>query len=404
MLNITEPEPKQSGFFAHPIWNLAFRSLFLLAALFSSASLAIWLLTLKGLPLLNATGLSAMIWHTHEMLFAFGATVAVGFVLTAVQTWTGVSSVKGKAMFVLVALWLTIRALIWLNSHTSIILAIGVSLVWWGIVIVKFSQIVFQVNNQRNYLFIPIFAVLACLNITILVADLLGYAPLALHLAKTAVLLFCVIMTLVGGRVIPFFTARGANTAPVEAITWLERALLPLSALLVAFYAGSYLFNMALLPYGFIAVGSLQVLRVSRWHTIKTITVPLLWSLHLSYLFMACGLILAGCSYFISALTFSSALHLITVGAMGLMILAMMSRVSLGHTGRKLQIRPIIGFAFIALAFAALVRSLLPIFGYHMFAWSISGFLWMLAFVCFLWVYLPILSKARVDQPIGKAK
>lgn len=399
MINITEPEKVEPGVFGKPIFNLAFRSFFLMAALFSSLGLAVWSLNLNGISLLSTSGLSALVWHTHEMLFAFAATVAVGFVLTAVQTWTGVSSLKGKPLALLVAIWFLIRAMIWLNTELSIYLAMAASALWWLLVIVSFSRIVFQVNNQRNYLFIPILTVLACLNLGLLITDLLGYSALAMHLAKTVVIMFCLIMTLVGGRVIPFFTARGANTPPVEAIPLLEKVMMPLSSLAVAIYAASFVVSMPnIVGVVLLLLGFVQLIRLSRWHSFKTAKVPLLWSLHISYLAMALGLLLMGASYFITDIVFSSGLHLVTIGAMGLMILAMMSRVSLGHTGRKLEVKKVISLSFALLAIAAVVRVVMPLMGMHLAGWSLSTLLWCAAFGCFLWIYTPILFAPRQDM------
>lgn len=399
MINITEPEKVEPGVFGKPIFNLAFRSFFLLAALFSSLGLIIWSLNLNGMSLLPETGLSALVWHTHEMLFAFSATVAVGFVMTAVQTWTGVSSIKGKPLALLVAIWILIRGLIWVNTEVSIMLAIVTSALWWLIVIVSFSRIVFQANNQRNYLFIPILTVLACLNVGLLLTDIMGYSALAMHLAKTVVIMFCLIMALVGGRVIPFFTVRGANTPPAEAIPLIEKLMMPLSSIAVATFVVSFLVPMPFVVGSvLLLLGFVQVIRISRWHSFKTLKVPLLWSLHISYFAMALGLLFMGASYFINEITFSSGLHLVTIGAMGLMILAMMSRVSLGHTGRKLEVKPIISLSFALLVVAAIVRVIMPIMGMHLLGWSASAILWCIAFGCFLLVYTPILFAPRQDM------
>ena len=399
MINITEPEKIETGIFGKPIFNLAFRSFFLLAALFSSLGLIVWSLNLNGINLLPETGLSALVWHTHEMLFAFAATVAVGFILTAVQTWTGVSSLKGRSLALLVAIWLLIRGFIWANTNTSILLAVVFSLIWWLLVIVNFSRIVFKANNQRNYLFIPILTLLACLNLGLLIADTNGFSALAMHLAKTVVIVFCLIMTLVGGRVIPFFTVRGANTPPAESIPLVEKLMMPLSSVAIATYAFSYLITMPIIVgITLIILGVVQLIRMSGWHSLKTTKVPLLWSLHISYSAMALGLILMGVSYFIHHITFSSGLHLVTIGAMGLMILAMMSRVSLGHTGRKLEVKTIISVSFMFLIAAALARVIMPLVGMHLLGWSVSAILWCLAFVCFLLVYTPILFAPRQDM------
>lgn len=397
MLNISEPQPQSKGLFASAIFDLAFRSFFLLGSGLSCLALLLWLGQLHGLISLNQTGLSAIVWHTHEMLFGFAATIAVGFILTAVQTWTGASSVKGQALAILIAIWLLIRSLIWFNSALSVRLALLCTTIWWLLVILHFARLVLATDNQRNYLFIPILSVMAILNVSLLIADIWQQPQLALHLAKTMVLLFCMVMTLVAGRVIPFFTTRGANTEPSCPIPLLERYLLPYSAVVTLLYALSYLFTIDyIVATSLIVLGLLQLLRFSRWHSLQTLNIALLWSLHLAYLNMALGLILLGCSYFWHFLTFSSALHFITLGAMALMILAMISRVSLGHTGRQLVLPKYMASAFALLALAALLRSLLPSLGYYYWGWGLSAACWIFAFACFIWRYSSMLFKPRV--------
>ena len=142
----------------------------------------------------------------------------------------------------------------------------------------------------------------------------------------------------------------------------------------------------------------LHLIRMSRWRSKATLKVSLLWSLHLAYFFMALGLLLLGSSYFNIGITFSAGLHLITVGAIGLMILAMMSRVSLGHTGRLLTTKPIINIAFMLMVFSAMSRVLLPLFNFTQAAWLLSAFLWCLAGLIFIYTYWPILTSARLSR------
>ncbi len=151
----------------------------------------------------------------------------------------------------------------------------------------------------------------------------------------------------------------------------------------------------------FIITGCLQILRVGNWQTLKTLSTPLLWSLHLSYLNMGIGFILLGVSYINFNISFSSAIHMITVGTIGTMILSMMSRVSLGHTGRLLQVNRWISFSFALLLISTLFRVLLPLLGYLMQGYIIAAICWAFGFSIFIFNYAPILMRARPDGSSG---
>lgn len=401
MLNISEPpseNPDTSGF-NHPLFELAFRPYFLLGSFTSIVALVIWLANLNGMFSFDLSGLSPTVWHAHEMIFGFGATVAVGFILTAVQTWAGRPSVSKKPLVVLILLWVLMRLAIWVNTLDSIYFAIGLTALWWLSVIACYSKIVISAQNRRNYLFIPILVVMAGLNIAILSFDINNESQTALHLSRTTVILFTLLMTIVGGRVIPFFTIRGANTAAISMPKLLEHSILVMSILSVlAFAAGPSVVSINMFIGVMLLTGSLQLIRLGFWRTIKTFKVPLLWSLHLSYFMMAIGTLLLGTSQLNIGVAVSTALHVITVGAIGLMIISMMSRVSLGHTGRMLLPRPIVSFAFIMIAIAALIRVILPYYGLTVEAWAYSVVLWVSAQLIFLFVYIPILTSPKQNR------
>jgi len=402
MLNISEPKiTKQSEgkykLFEQPVFDLLFRSYFLLAMLASVIALSLWLAHLMGSSVITSGGLSGVVWHTHEMLFGFAATVAVGFLLTAAQTWTGLPSIKGKGVFYLVMLWCIARALLWANTELSIIVAILVQAVWWFSIIWVFSRLVIGSNNRRNYFFIPLLTVMASLNITILIADVSGNSGVALHFSKSMVLLFTLLMTVLGGRVIPFFTVNGAKTQAIINKPLIESLLILTVILSIMIFILEYFIALPFTPAALMIIaGLLHFVRLSRWRTSKTLPVALLWSLHTSYIFMALGMILLGLSYLDIGITFSSALHLITIGAVGLMILAMMSRVSLGHTGRMLEPRRIISYAFGFMILSAIIRTFLPLFHLPVLAWQLSSFLWAVAGIIFIFVYWPILTAHKV--------
>lgn len=402
MLNIQEPHAQYNevvgAFSEHAFFQLAFRSSFILGSIASILAMIMWLGFLNAWWLLNPTGLTPTVWHLHEMLFGFGATIATGFVLTAVQTWTGRPSIKGTPLIALVSLWLIIRALFFVNSTASVILATALQSIWWLSIIAIYSHIVLAAKNRRNYLFIPLFSVMALLEMALLISELTIDTAQALHIGRTMVLMFGVLMGIVGGRVIPFFTRNGAKLATVSHPKLLDPLLLTTSLLGVLVFFSHFYISLPLSPaYLMIAAGCLHLSKLAFWQSNKTSGIALLWSLHVSYGALGVGLILLGASYFTPLIVFSSGLHVITVGAMGLMILSMMSRVSLGHTGRVLTPKPVISYAFLLLVIAAIIRALMPSLGYAHLAWQLSAMLWITAFFIFIWVYLPILKAPRQD-------
>jgi len=398
MLNISEPpgDTTDTSGFNHPVFELAFRPYFILGSFTSIVALIIWLANLNGIFSFELSGLSPTVWHAHEMIFGFAATVAVGFILTAVQTWAGRPSVSKKPLAALILLWILMRLALWVNTLDSIYFAIGLTVLWWLSVIVCYSKIVISAQNRRNYLFIPLLVAIGGLNIAILLLDINNDSQAALHLSRTTVIVFTLLMTIVGGRVIPFFTVRGANTKAIHMPKLLEHSVLVMSVLSVlAFAAGPNIVSTDVFIGVMLVTGSLHLIRLGFWRTINTIKVPLLWSLHLSYFMMALGTVLLGVSQLASGVAVSTALHVSTIGAIGLMIMSMMSRVSLGHTGRMLLPKPVVSVAFIMMAIAALIRVILPYYGLVIEAWAYSVVLWVVAQLIFLFVYIPILTRPK---------
>ncbi|PKG74145.1 NnrS family protein [Shewanella sp. GutCb] len=392
-----EPGSKLTKLASQPLWDLAFRPWFLAAALSSVVSITVWILFLHGQFLGLATaGLSPVIWHIHEMLFGFGATIAVAFLLTAAQTWTNRRSINGLPLMMLTLIWLAVRVLIWSADPNLLMLAVALQATWWLVSIAYIASMVIKSSSNRNYQFIPLLLAMMALNIGFLLADINGHTELALHLSRSAILLFGLLVGIIGGRVIPFFTGRGADNANVKTTPLLDK-LIPIATLLgvTVFFTG-YFIQLPFTPAPLlILAGVLHLLRLLNWNSITTLKVPLLWSLHGSYLALALGLIALGLSYHIELLRFADALHLITVGTIGAMILAMIARVSLGHTGRALKPHFSINIAFMLILLGALARVILPLVQQPILAWDISALCWIVAFSLFLWHYSSILLSAR---------
>lgn len=380
-----------------PIWDLSFRPWFLAASGLSILSLAIWLLYLNGqFTGFSSTGISPLVWHIHEMLFGFGATIAVAFILTAAQTWTKVRSINGAGLALLTGIWLTVRVLLLSSSVKWQLLAIVLQALWWLISISYLAYMVISAKSSRNYQFVPLLTMMMSLNIAFLLAEQFGDTALALHLSRSAILLFGLLVGIVGGRVIPFFTGRGAKKSHVKATPKLDNLLPIITVSGIAVFFSGYFVSLPFTPATLlILAGCLHLLRLYYWDPLSTLKVPLLWSLHVSYFALGLGLILLGASYLTETLRFADALHLITIGTIGGMIIAMIARVSLGHTGRSLKPAPSMSIAFALILIGAIARFVLPLMQLPLWGWDISAITWIAAFCIFLWHYTPILFSPR---------
>lgn len=407
-INLTEPVPARIKFYQvnqWPLWMLAFRPYFLAGGLLAFFSIGYWLLILTGHV---SWGLSmpATLWHAHEMMFGFAGAVAVGFLLTAAQTWTGVPSLSGYKLMLLTVIWLLARGSFFITGlgleNANLYAVLFFQLIWWLGAIAALANMLLKAKSKNNYQFLPILGALCVLNSVYLWLAIEQKMLLALATVDTAVLVMTLLVGVVAGRVLPFFTARGLDLAEQVRIPRLDKVLLYSSLFAVAFYFISQLFISSVNPGWVLAV--VAVLHLSRsllWWNNKMLKVPLLWSLHFSYLALGFGLALVALSFYSPVILFKDALHMITIGTIGMMILAMMTRVSHGHTGRPLIIPHTMAVAFALVLVAAIVRSLLPfVIGPHI-TWQLSAVLWLVAFLLFLIHCIPILTRRRVDGRHG---
>jgi len=384
----------------HDFLSLAFRPLFLLAALFSMISLTVWAGYFLGESFTGDQMMAPVVWHVHEMIFGFAATVAVGFVLTAAQTWTKLPSLSKGWVLALITLWLIVRLGLYMNSSAWLITAITAQFLWWLLTLFTLIRLLVKSQNTRNYVLIPVMTMIAVFNMAVISNQFLfESSAVLLHFSRTTVLVFVMLMGLMGGRVIPFFTASGARIPAPTTPAWLTPLVAVVSFLGATLYFVGYFFTLPFTPASIMILGGvLHLWRLSFWKTGKTVKIPLLWSLHLSYFFMAMGMISLGGSYFTQRLAFSDALHMVTIGAMGLMIFAMMTRVSLGHTGRALAPNVWVSAIYLLIALAALTRVVLPLLNLHLVGWLASATCWIVASIIFLIIYTPILWRNEPRQ------
>ncbi|MFM4975616.1 MULTISPECIES: NnrS family protein [Aeromonas] len=383
-----------------PLFRLGFRPFFLLGALFSCLAMLGWLGQLNNWFALPGIG-NPIWWHAHEMLFGFGAAIVAGFLLTAVQNWTAHPGVRSWPLALIVGLWVLPRCLLpWLGEDNLILMALD--LAWLPLCAWFLAKPVIMTRQWRNLFFVPLLLIMTLLNgASWLWRDEWSAVE---HLLITTVLLFTTLIAVMGGRVIPFFTARGTGQEKAAPSPWLERGALASLWLILLLWLlpDSWTNSLYMVPLYIVAAG-LHLGRQLRWRPGTTLAQPLLWSLHLAYLFIPLGLLALAAQAAGLPLSLSLASHLLSAGCMGTMILGMIARVSLGHSGRALHVGRRITLAFALVIFSAFVRVLLPLYwpSLTLTGWNLSGWSWIAAYGLFVWVYTPILTRPRADGRPG---
>ena len=408
MLNLVDLEKANRIW---PLFRLAFRPLFLAGAVFSLLAIGLWIAFWLGKASWNPYG-GWLWWHAHEMIFGFVAAIVVGFLLTAVQNWTGIPGLSGWPLALLVLVWLVARALILfpVEAINQFVPWVDVSFLLGAAAVMAVT--VYRVKQWRNFMFAPILLLLAFTNAQMHWAMAHGDGVLAKEASQSALYLVVFIMVVMGGRVIPFFTANATQTQKPANINWLEKLVVISMAAIVLLQLFSLLKQLPPLLAGslFLVAAIASAIRFSRWQFWLTAKISLLWSLHLSYVFIVVGLLLVSVHFYALHWTrawsyhYVDILHTFTVGGMGLMILSMISRVSLGHTGRPIIPSGWMSVAFLSLALALLCRVVLPLWPVyinHTWSYTLSMVLWLFGYSLFVLLYFKILVTPRADGRPG---
>lgn len=383
------------------VLRLGFRPFFLGGALFAVLAAGLWAAAYAGrLGGLAPRG-SWLTWHMHEMPFGFAAAVIAGFLLTAVQAWTGSPGLRGRWLAAVFALWLAAR-IGWLWPGLPWPVLVALELAFLPAVATRLGWQLWRVKQRRNYPLVGLLLLLALADAVALHALAAGDFERLRRAVWAALWLIGTVVAIVGGRVIPLFTASGLQLqAPIAPRRWLEALAhggLPLLAGLTL--AGVGLAADRRLAPLFMLLGIAHAVRLARWFRPGVLRVPLLWSLHLAYAWLVVALLALAAWHLGLPILGSAALHLFTIGTIGGLILAMMARVSLGHTGRALQPPKLMTLAFGAIGLAAAVRVGLSGVAPRL-AVALSAALWCLGFGLFVYCYGPMLWRARVDGGPG---
>lgn len=373
-----------------------FRPFFALAALYGALIVPLWLLVLNSV--LRVPGpRDPLLWHAHEMVFGYTGAVVAGFLLTAVGRWSGKETAVGAPLLALAVLWLLGRVAM---------LAPGLPLVWAAVIdgaffpalAVAIGRPLLLARNRRNYGILGVVLLLSLANLgTHLEAfGVFGWGRPSYLFALD---LLVILMVVVGARVIPMFTRNALGDASVRSDAGWDRAALGLCA---ASMAARFVFEAPAVPGALSAVaGGALLVRARHWGALPSRREPMLWILHVGHAFMAVGLVLRGASVLAPSLI-SSATHALAAGAIGSLTLGMMSRVSLGHTGRMIAASKRTALAFSAMVVAGSLRVVAPLaLAVYTPLLVVAATFWVLAFALFLSEYVPLLARPREDGAPG---
>lgn len=376
-----------------------FRPFFLLGATWAVIALVLWMLSFSG-GLALPSAFDPLMWHRHEMLFGFVGAVVAGFLLTAIPNWTGRLPIAGWPLAGLVGLWAAGRISVLCSAWTGIATAATVDVGFYFVLAGLAAREVMATKNRS----LPVVAMVFLIGLAD-VADHAGAAGLLPDREigmRAGISIVVMLISLIGGRIIPSFTR---NWMTKQGITRRLPTQPTRYDLAVVISTGAALLSWTVAPDArsvgalLMAVGAGQVLRLSRWGGLRSARDPLVFILHLGYFWVPAGLLMLGASIVDTGIPRSAAIHALTAGAMPTMILAVMTRAILGHTGRQLAANSQTVLIYVLITLGALVRVATPlgILDYSN-GMQMAALMWAGAFVLFLIAYGPILFRPSLGQ------
>lgn len=384
------------------LFSSGFRPFFLLGAAYGPLVIATWFAPQSGFWSAFLPAAPAALVHAHELLFGFSAAIVCGVLLTALPSWSGAQELRGAKLAAIAALWLAGRIGVWSAHGLPPMLVAVVDCALFPVLGILLAP---AMQGARKRLFVwtlPPLVALALANALYHLAMGLGLDEGARWSIRLGLYALAFLYSLYGGLLTPAFTrtflrARGEPAAaihvPIEYLT--AAAMVALAALDLAAMPGRWI---ALAAFGAVA---LHLLRGARWRGWRTTSEPLLWTLHLGYLWFIAALALRGLAEAGTAVPRDAWVHAFTVGALGLTMTGLMTRVVLRHTGRALAVGIAMRFAYAMVFGAALLRLAVPIAGAGAWAVTAAALLWSAAFLVYLLRYGAMLARPSLPRQAG---
>ena len=389
--------------FRFALFDYGFRPFFLLAGLYACAIVPIWLYRFAHHGMAFGA-LPTMYWHSHEMFFGFVMAAIAGFLLTAVPSWTGARGFAGAPLILLVGLWIAGRIAMATVGQAPFWMTAIAELALVPALVVLLAPPLFRSQNRNT----PLLAVLGMLwvgDAAFLVSLQSGDGLLAERAMRFVCNVVLVLVTVVGGRIVPAFTANAlrqrGETAGITSREWVEKTVVgSMIALAVAdVFEPNGKLSGALAAFA----ASAHAIRLAGWRSFRIRRESILWILHVGYAWLPIGLALKASWLLFGASWALKWQHALTMGVFATLILAVTTRAALGHTGRPLVVSRAITIAYLLLTAGVLLRvfagNLAP--GRYILVLSTAGLAWSLAFLIYLVVYTPILVGPRVDGKPG---
>jgi len=337
-------------------------------------------------------------WHAHEMIFGYIVAVMAGFFLTAVPNWTGAPSARTYFVATTGAVWIAGRIALWASADIPALVVALIDLAFIPLLTLKIGGNLLRKTQMRNVVFLALLIAMFTGN-ALMHLEWLGYLEGGADRgARFGLLTSAAMIVIIGGRVVPGFTRNALNRAGHQGTLPYSRPYLDRPAILIACLAAiSSALDLPPLVLGLLClfVGLFNLARLSGWFGHLVLGAPILWVLHAAYLLLSLSYLVLASGYLADWVGEVAGLHLMAIGGVGVMTLAMMTRASLGHTGRPLKVHRLIVAAYLCLIAAALVRSSASGLIDYFQIMYISAAFWIAAFGLYFWVYFPILSADR---------
>ncbi|MBX3647481.1 MAG: NnrS family protein [Rhodocyclaceae bacterium] len=387
----------------HPIWSSAFRPFYFLGALYAPLLAAVWLGAYLGIGEVPSVGTPLRLWHGHEMLFGFATAIIVGIVLTALPSWAGTEEIRGGRLVLLVVLWLAGRIAFWAAPWLPPLAPAVIDALLFPAVFIMVTPQLARASNRLYLLLLPILLALAAANAAYHYGILTANAALAGQGLRGAIYSIIVLYVLKGGVLTPIFTGnvlrekgRGDQASFSTGLETLAVGIVLLLAALDLAGAPSLWTGLAAL-----ACALVHGARAARWKGWRLPDVPLVFVMHLGFAWLVFAFALKAAAELTGIVPEAAWVHAFTVGSLGLMMLGLMTRVSLRHTGRPLVVPGAMRLAYWLMFVAALLRLAATVHGLGSWAVALSAVLWGLTFVVYFMLFGTALL--RPSLPRGAA-
>jgi uncharacterized protein involved in response to NO len=391
----------QPGYYP-AILSYGFRPFFLLGAFYAGAAILFWLPLFYGI-LRNDSAFAPVDWHVHEMLFGYLAAIMTGFLLTAIPNWTGRLPVQGRPLLALVLLWLAGRFAVFFSAGIGWLAASVIDCAFLLAVAGAAGVEIVVGRNWRNLKMLAPVSMFFVANVVFhLEAHAYGMSDIGRRLGIAAAI---ILITIVGGRIIPSFTrnwlARENPGRLPRPFGSFDTAVIAATAIALA----AWTFRPEAEWVGAVLIASavLNLSRIARWAGERALRDPLVLVLHVAFLFVPAGLMMAGlAAIFPRSIPMAAVVHTFGAGAIGLMTLAVMTRATLGHTGRELHANAGTCGIYVAVGLAAVLRVLAAFLPEWPALIDASALLWAAAFLGYAGYYGGMLARPRrrSRQPI----